>query len=216
MFWILRERKYFFQLLKICKQLLHPLQQEILQGRALNTVCLHMQVMQPKGLTRIIFGLQALAPAHPFLWQTAIYTLCQQSLRGVGQLDRNEQPPLALFFLMRREFPRWPPMADPQSTLEPMKQLFSDDPSQSSIPSHTTATHGCGDTGAPEDLAANLPALLDSVLQLATLAASCCSLQDKWSQLTPVLIDLTDLLGQGRREWPRGPLLFSGLQVPSP
>lgn len=49
---------------------------------------LHMQVMQCKGLIRIIFGLQTLAPALQFLWQTAIYTLFQQNLRGVGQLDR--------------------------------------------------------------------------------------------------------------------------------
>lgn len=55
---------------------------------------------------------------------------------------------------------------------------------------------------------ANLPALLDSGLQVATPAASCCSLQDKWNQLTPVLIDLTDVPGQGRRGWPRGPLLL--------
>lgn len=50
MFWILRERRYFLQLLQTCTQLLHRHQQEILQGRALNNMCLHMQVMQCKGL----------------------------------------------------------------------------------------------------------------------------------------------------------------------
>lgn len=60
--------------------------------------------------------------------------------------------------------------------------------------------------------AANLPALLDSGLQLATPAACSCSLQDK---LTPVLIDLTEVLGQGRRGWPRGPVLFSAYSSPA-
>lgn len=60
-FWILRERKYFLQLLKTCNQLVHPHQQEILQERAVNKM--FMKGMQHKGLIRIIFGLQTLASA---------------------------------------------------------------------------------------------------------------------------------------------------------
>lgn len=67
-------------------------------------------------------------------------------------------------------------MADPQSTLEHMNQLFSDDPNQRGISAAHPALQPLMGLRTQELQrswpAANFPTLLDSGLQLATPAAS--------------------------------------------
>lgn len=142
---------------------------------------------------------------------------------GVAQLDRNGQSSLALFFLRRRESPRWPTLAGPRSASEHTSQLFSNDPNQRGIsalqpppqPRVGVGQGGCRGAGLQQNPLLCPVQVLPLQHQLPRPTPGAHYKINKCSPRFPVPLEPRAVPCQGGREWPNGQRLSSGYSFPT-